>query len=190
MNKNYINTPMLNEVLSRRKVIAEKKFKMQLIACGIVGMIMTIMWIKQKSDPIDFLGCWLFPAIFAALDLGQYKSALMKKERMKRILNLYNADADCVLENNLQKSEQLDEYVYLSDEYIFDFYLGQAAKLSEVSSVKKYSQMDVKGYAISIFWNLGARQFILFKTKQQRAEAIEKINDAVSRAKKKYGYSG
>ena len=42
--------------------------------------------------------------------------------------------------------------------------------------------MDVKGQAVCIKRRSGRRYSLYFDTKQERAEAVEKINDAVRRA--------
>ena len=179
MNNNYIGTSMLDEILSRRKELAIKMLKRQLIVCGIAGIIMTIACITMTSEIADFFACWILPAIFAGCYLHNYNYALRTKERIKNALSLRSDDE---LEDILQKSENLNEYAYLSDVCIIDFNLGRATKLSEIITVNKLMQMDVKGKAIMIFRKAGRSYAIYFKTNQQRAEAIEKINEAISRS--------
>lgn len=184
MDKNYTDTPLLDEVIYRVKERARKKLIIALTVCGIIGIAITLACIAFSSGIEDIIASWILPVIFALCFLWPYHNAVITNERMKKQLR---CTSDAVLENSLQRSEKLDEYVYLSDEYILDFNLGQAAKLSEISSVKKYMQMELRGYAVKLWTSYGFN-YALFKTRQQRTDAIEKINEAVSRVKKDYQY--
>ena len=184
MNKNYTETPLLDEIVYRIKERAKKRLIIALTICVIIGIVITSACIAFSSGIEDIIASWILPTIFALCFLWPYYNAVRTKERMKKHLKCIS---DTMLESSLQRSEKLDEYVYLSDEYILDFNLGQAAKLSEISSVKKYMQMELKGYAVKLCTSYEIH-YALFKTRQQRTAAIEKISKAVRRVKKDYQY--
>ena len=65
MDNNYCGTPVLDEILGRRKELAGKTLTRQLIVCGIIGLILTIACIVMTSDIADYFACWILPGILA-----------------------------------------------------------------------------------------------------------------------------
>ena len=82
------------------------------------------------------------------------------------------------IERILENSEQLDEAVFLSDKYIFEFnYIMQSTEISDIISINKYNNNEVKWYHIALNIGKVRPKYITFSSKGARNLAFDRLAD-------------
>ena len=168
------NLPILDDILKRRKRKYRKKLNISIAFWGGLGAVLSTYAFFRYGGLATGLGCMVIPMLVIAFSLLDY-SVHVNAERLLAHENPgWTMEK---LEYELQKCKKIDEFVFMSDKYIFDLDYLRAIELSDIQRLKKcFDYETVFGhYLILVERKQHCRKHIGFSSKKVRNTVFDRL---------------
>ena len=178
MERNYTERNILDEVLKNRQ--KHEKCAMLIVIPGVLlftAMIFLIC-VKTNSSMIGPVILLLFSVLLIA---GLTASYLQVGEMVEKLKDRLGIDSDERLELMLEKSQQVDEFVFIDSERIIDFFRYDFTPVRRITRAETdmVNSDDGRPYVVKMEVIGEGNKFLCFKNKDARDKAYKIIAAAV-----------